>query len=225
MRWNRVTFSLLGTVTGAALGLLALVPDPTTRLVLLTTTLAVAGAATGAVIHGLGQASIIDHTTGLFNRRYFVRHLDAELARARRHNHSLALVIMDIDDFKRYNDRYGHLTGDMVLRTFSQIARSMVRASDTFARWGGEEFALVLPETDRKGAAAVTDRIRQQLAAAVLPTVSLGVTISGGVACFPEDGGDAEELVSAADSALYRAKQSGNKVTVFCARSCNEAKN
>ncbi|HAI21492.1 MAG TPA: hypothetical protein DCM14_06335 [Clostridiales bacterium UBA8153] len=212
---SRVTLGASCAVAGLLVGLLALVPDTGIRLLLLTTVLAVTGACLGTYIHRLLEAGDIDHTTGLLNRRAFVRHLDAEVARAQRHHRSFALVLMDIDNFKRYNDRYGHLTGDMVLRTFSHIARGVVRTSDLVARWGGEEFALILPETGHAGAIAVAQRVRQRLAAETLPNGSPGVTLSGGVACFPEDADDSEGLVSAADSALYRAKASGNEIVLF----------
>lgn len=217
---SRVTLGAMGAAAGLLTGLLALVPDVGIRVLLLTTVLTAAGAYTGTYVYHLLQAGDIDHTTGLLNRRSFVRHLEAEVARARRHQHSFALVLMDIDNFKRYNDRYGHLTGDMVLRTFSRIAREVVRTSDLVARWGGEEFALILPETGRAGAINVAQRVRQRLAAETLPNGSPGVTLSGGVACFPEDGDDGESLVAAADSALYRAKVSGNEIVLFSPGAC-----
>lgn len=212
---SRFTLGAMGAAAGLLTGLLALIPDPGIRLLLFTTILTVVGAYAGTYMHRLLEAGDIDHTTGLLNRRSFVRHLEAEVNRARRHQHSFALVLMDIDNFKRYNDRYGHLTGDMVLKNFSRIAREVVRTSDLVARWGGEEFALILPETGRAGAIAVAQRVRQRLAVETLPNGSPGVTLSGGVACFPEDGDDGESLVSAADSALYRAKVSGNEIVLF----------
>lgn len=212
---SRTFMGLCGTAAGAALGMLGLIADTPLRTLLLVTTLAVVGTAVGLTFYSLGQASIIDHTTGLHNRRYFVRQLDLELARAARHGRPVSLVIVDIDEFKQYNDRFGHLTGDLVLRALARVARSQVRAFDTVARWGGEEFALILPEADKAGAFQVADRVRASVAAQVLAGVPDPVTISAGVATFPLDGSTAEELVSAADRALYQAKERGDRVVSF----------
>ena len=161
--------------------------------------------------------AVTDALTELPNRRQFQHQLDQELVRAQRFEHPLALVVADLDNFKQVNDRHGHLTGDEVLRAFSEILRDAVREVDTAARYGGEEFALLLPETDAEGARAVADRVRVSLAERrfeSLPHLVVSATASFGIATYPELS-TAEALFAEADLALYRAKASGkNRVEV-----------
>jgi diguanylate cyclase (GGDEF)-like protein len=155
------------------------------------------------------QQALVDGLTGLSNRRAGERALEKELARAQRFGGSLALVLCDLDNFKSVNDRYGHLTGDDVLRELASVFAETVRTVDVAARWGGEEFALVLPGTDAEGGAQLAERAREALEARTLLTPDgepLRITASFGVAAFPTHG---ERLVEAADAALYRAKRSG----------------
>ena len=150
-----------------------------------------------------------DPLTGLPRRRRFVEALLAEIRRVERSGGSLAVICADIDDFKTVNDRYGHEAGDDVLRRFADILRGSVREFDLAARNGGEEFAILLSQTEIVGATRLAERIRAQLAAHEIPTRNavLSVTASFGVATFP--GSQKSDLLHAADQALYRAKRSG----------------
>jgi diguanylate cyclase (GGDEF)-like protein len=122
--------------------------------------------------------------------------------------------MMDIDDFKACNDKYGHLVGDVVLKEISRMIRESVREIDLVARYGGEEFSLILPETDRKGAILAAERIRKRIAQHVFSAYDekLNVTVSAGLAVYPEDASDIERLIGKADAALYRAKNSGKNI-------------
>ena len=156
------------------------------------------------------QASF-DGLTQLANRRRCEAQLASELARAERFGEPVALVFADLDNFKQVNDRYGHLVGDDVLREFARELRGGIREIDVAGRWGGEEFALILPGTNVDGAVQVAERIRASLARRPIATPdgrSLKLTASFGVAAYP-DTGTAEDLLAAADAALYDAKRSG----------------
>ena len=158
-----------------------------------------------------------DGLTGLANHREFQDQLRREMERAQRFALPVALVLLDLDDFKVVNDRYGHLAGDTVLRGVAATLRLLVREIDCAARYGGEEFAIILPGTTAEGAARLAERIR--LAIGERPVVAegrnVGVTASFGVGAIPEDGTTQVELIAAADTALYRAKHGGkNRVAV-----------
>ena len=165
-----------------------------------------------ARLHGLVKAqAVTDELTGLANRRRFMEVLTLELKRAERFQSPLGLVLADLDNFKLVNDRFGHHTGDEVLRALSNVFRAGLRDVDLAARLGGEEFAVLLPETDEVGAAGVAERLRAGLAALELEGPAgapLGVTASFGVAVFPE-ARSSDELLTQADAALYRAKAAG----------------
>lgn len=155
--------------------------------------------------------ALVDGLTGLANRRHAQRTLETELARAERFGGNLAVVLCDIDDFKVVNDRHGHLAGDDVLRELATVLEATVRTVDLAARWGGEEFALILPGTDAAGAAQYAERARAALEDRTILTqegVPVRITASFGVAAWPEHGGG-DELLGAADSALYEAKNRG----------------
>jgi diguanylate cyclase (GGDEF)-like protein len=164
------------------------------------------------------QMSVRDSLTEAFNHRYFQETLSRELARHERSGQTLALVMLDIDDFKKTNDRYGHPVGDLVLRGIVEELTKGVREMDTVARYGGEEFALIFPETTAAKAWVVADRLRNRVAAHLFaaPQIdeSLGVSISLGLACYPEDAGTKRALVERADQALYQAKRSGKNCLV-----------
>ena len=170
-----------------------------------------------AHLHGLVQRqAVTDELTGLANRRRFLAQLDAEVARSRRSGSPLAIVLSDLDDFKQVNDRFGHEAGDRALRAFADILREAVRDVDVPVRLGGEEFAVLLPDTDLAGAANLAERIRAALAAAEIESGSdrIHVTASFGVSCFPVAVG-AEDLLVDADRRLYDAKRRGkNRVEV-----------
>ena len=155
----------------------------------------------------------IDGLTGIFNKRYLSQRLAAELHRAMDQSSCLSLFIFDLDHFKRYNDRNGHVAGDRLLRELAKVVQGCIRRDALFGRYGGEEFLILFPGTTRRQALAAAENVRFAVAnypfefGALQP---LGiVTISGGVAEGPEDGRDAATLVSAADAALYRAKAAG----------------
>jgi diguanylate cyclase (GGDEF)-like protein len=153
----------------------------------------------------------IDGLTGLANRRQFEQQLAAELARLERFAGPLAIVLADLDDFKDVNDRFGHPAGDAVLREFAHTLEERIRDIDVAARWGGEEFVVLLPGTDLAGAAQVAERLRAALEERVVLSVDgdpIRVTASFGVAVYP-DAGSADELLETADAALYQAKRAG----------------
>jgi diguanylate cyclase (GGDEF)-like protein len=171
-----------------------------------------------ARLHSIVQRqAITDELTELANRRFFIEKLDTELRRAERFDESLALVFADLDDFKRVNDVYGHHVGDAVLRAFADVLRGRVRAIDVAARLGGEEFAILLLETDLTGAEALAENLRSAVAGLEVRIVGgppVRITASFGVSDYPHTRG-AEELMAAADLALYRAKREGkNRVRV-----------
>jgi diguanylate cyclase (GGDEF)-like protein len=165
--------------------------------------------------HRLEQLSQTDGLTGAANRRHFDQALRAEWTRAARNATSLALALVDIDQFKRYNDAYGHQEGDRCLRQVAAaLARGTLRPGDLVARYGGEEFAVILANTDLAGARLVGERLRSEVAALAIPhaksSVGPTLTLSVGVAShFPGGYDSAEALVEAADRALYRAKEQG----------------
>jgi diguanylate cyclase (GGDEF)-like protein len=170
-----------------------------------------------AHLHGLVQRqAVTDELTGLANRRRFLAQLDAEVARSRRSGSPLSIVLSDLDDFKQVNDRFGHEAGDTALRAFAEILREAVRDVDVPVRLGGEEFAVLLPDTDLGGAANLAERIRSALAAAEIESGPdrIHVTASFGVSCFPAAVA-AEDLLVDADRRLYDAKRRGkNRVEV-----------
>jgi diguanylate cyclase (GGDEF)-like protein len=162
------------------------------------------------------RAAAIDPVSGLFNRRYFHSRLDEELQRARRHGTPIGLMMIDIDDFKSVNDRFGHVAGDMVIGGVADIIRRSVRRFDTCARYGGEEFAVVMPGGAGENAASVAERIRQRIDEyrAELPELAdLRVTASIGLS-VSHDGSGARELINRADRALYAAKHAGKNRVV-----------
>ncbi len=173
----------------------------------------------GDTLDALRRLATRDQLTGLLNRREFDRILQEERERALRFGHSLALVMIDIDHFKSINDTHGHPAGDTVLREVARRVGSQVRTVDRVARFGGEEFALILMQSDLESARDVARRVC--LAAARDPilatdTVALSVTVSAGVAVLPDDARTEAALVAAADKALYAAKQRGrNRAEIF----------
>ncbi len=164
------------------------------------------------------QMSVRDSLTEAFNHRYFQETLAREIARHERSGQPLALVMLDIDDFKKINDRWGHPVGDLVLSGLVEELTKGVREMDTVARYGGEEFALIFPETTPAKAWVVADRLRNRVAGRlfVAPNLdhALGVTISLGLSSFPEDAGSKRLLIERADQALYQAKRSGKNCLV-----------
>jgi diguanylate cyclase (GGDEF)-like protein len=185
----------------------------------------------------LRKLVIKDHLTGLYNRAYFFYRLQSEIQRAKRYKRVLSLLIMDMDRFKQFNDRYGHIVGDQLLRVLSRTVRSNIRYSvgrpsyelDIPCRYGGDEFAIILPEADSDQAVVVAERLGKEIgvncgremveqilaSTGSRPMEAPEVTVSVGVASFPEHATETEGLVKAADDAMYVSKRSGiEKVVV-----------
>jgi diguanylate cyclase (GGDEF)-like protein len=162
------------------------------------------------------RLSLTDGLTSLWNRRQFELRAAQELERAVRFRERFSVVIVDLDDFKRVNDTHGHLVGDAVLIEIAQRLVAATREVDTVARFGGEEFVLLLPQTDALGAVRVAEKVREEVAAKPVTTDAgaLPVTLSAGVACHPDDGTSIEALLGAADEALYAAKAAGKNRVV-----------
>jgi diguanylate cyclase (GGDEF)-like protein len=166
----------------------------------------------------LEELSNTDDLTKLYNRRYFFELLDLEFQRAQRYEAKLAFVMIDIDHFKNFNDSYGHLIGDRILYEVAQILRETLRVHDIVGRYGGEEFGLLMPETDLKGALVVAERYRKRVEDYMLleEDMELRVTISLGVATYPHPRiNTIDDLIRLADNALFEAKKNGrNRVEV-----------
>jgi diguanylate cyclase (GGDEF)-like protein len=176
----------------------------------------------------LRDLSTRDFLTGLANRAVLDGRLSEEVSRARRHQRRFAVALVDIDHFKRFNDRYGHPQGDVVLRTLAGVLKSAVRESDLVARYGGEEFALVLPEAGVAEARAKLEAIRGLVEMTSFDGADIAllnrVTLSAGVAEFPSDGDSPEDLLAIADARLYEAKRGGrNRVVTFSAISASRS--
>jgi diguanylate cyclase (GGDEF)-like protein len=162
------------------------------------------------------RLSTIDPLTGLFNRTFFFAAVEREIARSARSGRGFCLLMMDLDELKQINDRLGHFFGDRVLRGVGEVIRASGRKIDTSARYGGDEFVVVLPETDPTGAYVLAEKIRLGVAdlkvevsgSVLQPSVSIGVV------SYPEDGATSDELMITADSSMYRSKRAGkNRVT------------
>jgi diguanylate cyclase (GGDEF)-like protein len=166
----------------------------------------------------VSEQAVTDELTGLANNRAFRETIDREAARAERFGHELSLIILDVDDFKRVNDTYGHLQGDEVLQAIAQILHSEPRAIDEPARYGGEEFVIALPETGTEGAVELAERIRDRLENQPIRSLAgddpLRVTASFGTATLPDAASTVRELFEAADEALYEAKRQGKNRVV-----------
>jgi diguanylate cyclase (GGDEF)-like protein len=160
--------------------------------------------------------SITDTLTQLYNRRHFHSLADKELDRARRNKLVFSLLLIDIDNFKKYNDTYGHTEGDRVLKAMGEVMRKNFRTMDSAFRMGGEEFLVLLPETDLQGSLGVAERLRDALGSTPVtfagdgaPPVDISVRASVGAASLTDGMADGSVLVAAADAALYRAKAQG----------------
>ena len=168
------------------------------------------------------RLSTVDSLTDLYNRAFFFNAVDHEIQRGKRYRRGFCLLMMDLDGLKSINDRYGHYEGDVVLREVAQRIRTGLRGIDIPARYGGDEFVALLPETDQDGAYVVAEKIRQTTADMVVEAGSyqISTSISIGVVSYPEDGQTADELMIAADEAMYSSKRLGkNRVVGYASSS------
>jgi diguanylate cyclase (GGDEF)-like protein len=175
------------------------------------------------------RMAMTDVVSGLANRRAFDEILEAEIVRASRYHHPLSLIILDLDSFKEYNDRWGHPAGDVRLREIADLLRRKVRDPDVAVRYGGEEFAIILPDTSKPGAIKLAERLRRAAEAsaperAEEPYPIPGYTLSLGVATFPDDATSIEELLLMADNAELTAKRLG-KNRVYAANASDKIRN
>ncbi|HEU4996808.1 MAG TPA: diguanylate cyclase [Gemmatimonadaceae bacterium] len=164
----------------------------------------------------LERLSVTDGLTGLSNHRSLRQRLHEEVVRSTRNKHEFSVIMVDVDHFKSYNDAFGHPAGDAVLKRVATLLKDSARAVDCVGRYGGEEFAALLPETDSAGALEVAERMRSRVEAERFP--ERHVTVSIGVATFPENADQADTIVSVADAALYEAKRSGRNRVVSAAK-------
>jgi diguanylate cyclase (GGDEF)-like protein len=166
------------------------------------------------------ELSVKDELTGINNRRYFQQMLQMEWKRAVRFHRPLSLIMLDVDHFKEYNDTFGHIQGDEVLKQIGQMLRKNLREVDTVARFGGEEFVLLLPDTDKRGTIAVAEKVRMLVEGHAFLSEDRKqtriVTISAGLSTYPDDVENMDDLIDHADIALYRAKEAGrNRIECY----------
>ena len=165
----------------------------------------------------LVRSAHYDSLTGIYNRGTFLEECARELSRCARGGSAFSLAVFDLDHFKLVNDRYGHPVGDRVLKSFAEVLRASIRKHDTVGRYGGEEFALLMPHTGKDTAARVAERVRREVETrgVMVDARRIEVTVSGGVAAYGPDGEDWDTLLSAADTALYAAKDAGrNRIVI-----------
>jgi diguanylate cyclase (GGDEF)-like protein len=168
-----------------------------------------------AINVALETLSVTDGLTGLFNHKHLIQTLETELARAQRHKHPLSVLMIDVDHFKQYNDQFGHQLGDKLLADIAALFKRTTRSIDYVARYGGDEFLLLLHEVASADALLLADRVRDAVAAAAFGPGDHKVTVSIGVASYPEHGETAEAVIASADAGLYRAKRSGRNEVVL----------
>lgn len=166
----------------------------------------------------LREQSVRDHLTGLFNRRYLEETLDRELLRATRKSASVGLLLMDVDNFKQFNDESGHAAGDAILRELGSLLLANFRGEDIPCRYGGDEFTVVMPDATREVSRQRAEHLGRQVGRFHIPfegRLLEPITLSIGVSAFPENGVDREALLKATDLALYRAKREGRGLVMF----------
>ncbi|MCB9757131.1 MAG: GGDEF domain-containing protein [Candidatus Omnitrophica bacterium] len=213
---------LLWTLTGQrrALGVLAVsgvADDQQAKMTILANQFALALRRV-RLYQDIEQLAITDSLTEVHTRRHVMERLEEERSRAQLHKTNMSFLMIDIDFFKNFNDQYGHLTGDQILREISLIIKANIREIDIIGRYGGEEFCVVLPDTDYEAAVYVAERIRAAVEAATIKAYDTmtKATVSIGIAVYTQDGKEINELIDKADWALYRAKKEGrNRVCAF----------
>jgi diguanylate cyclase (GGDEF)-like protein len=164
------------------------------------------------------HTAAIDHLTGIPNKRSLITSLRSAMNFSTRHNQPLSFSMLDIDFFKKFNDNYGHQTGDFVLSGLAQLLSASVTTSDMVARHGGEEFSIIFPGNDKHTAFSVAEKLRKQVEGHVFKhgNRDLNITVSMGISSFPEDGIDSmAALIGKADAALYHSKKTRNRVTAY----------
>ncbi len=159
-----------------------------------------------------------DQLTGVYNRRYFIEHIDRQFKHFQRYGENVSLMMFDIDFFKKVNDTYGHLVGDEVLKFFARTAAKSFREADVFARYGGEEFVALMPDTDENGAYRMAERIRATIERSELNIKGKKIkfTVSGGIASMRKEDHSFNDALNRSDEALYKAKNSGRNRIVIC---------
>ena len=156
------------------------------------------------------KLAVTDDLTQIYNYRFLKTALRRELKRAARFRQDLSIIMVDVDNLKAYNDVHGHLRGSFLLRETARLLASQVRSWDLVAKYGGDEFTVILPQTGEEGALAVAERLRSAVEEHAFPLTGAGnITISLGIGCFPRDGATLSQLIATADRALYRAKRGG----------------
>jgi diguanylate cyclase (GGDEF)-like protein len=171
----------------------------------------------GEAFAELQRLSETDELTGLLNYRSIFQALESETVRARRYETGFALLVMDVDNFKRVNDTYGHPIGDQVLKLVADVLREHTRETDLIGRQGGDEFLILLPETRADGAAATAENVLAAISGRPHITANgqrIPVRVSIGLACFPEDGDQVDALIARADANLYASKRQGGNMMV-----------
>jgi diguanylate cyclase (GGDEF)-like protein len=171
--------------------------------------------------------AVTDGLTGVYNYKTLMQTLRSEMRRAQRYGHPVTFVMVDVDYLKRYNDRFGHMAGSAVLAQLARLLAANCRNTDIVGKYGGDEFAIILPQTEIPGAVSVAERMRAAIAQHVFENVTMGeITCSFGIAEYPRDGADIHELISAADQKLFQAKREGKntlRATRDVAPGCPEA--
>ncbi len=163
----------------------------------------------------LTKLTLIDELTFIYNRRFFDSAIEKEYYRSKRYGIPLSLLFFDLDDFKKVNDTYGHKTGDLLLQEIGHTLNDTIRKEDMPCRYGGEEFVVILPNTDKAGAIAFAERVNQAIETIKLNELeNKPVTVSAGISTYPDDTDDYKELIILADKAMYKAKFTGKNKTI-----------
>jgi diguanylate cyclase (GGDEF)-like protein len=184
------------------------------RLITIFSSFAASAIYNARLFRNVSEMAITDYLTGLYNYRYFFRRLEEELSYAQRHGQKLVLVYIDLNQFKKYNDSYGHREGDKVLAKFARLLKENVRVSDVVFRYGGEEFVIILPSTEAQEAEQIIERLHKKIAESFPPDSKVPISASIGYAVFPVDATDGETLLRIADARMYAQKEVKRAISV-----------